>query len=114
MYEPISVASLSLKGGGQEGVGAASPRYPSCCRRPASLRIRRTLCFGCGTPRGRPQFVGHRGRHRPPPLLPLSGGGILCDNVALYFRRTVFATTCSHMRLASPFRRGIASSICAG
>src|SRR5260221_8295770 len=73
---PFSVGSLSLKGGGQEGVGAASPG----CR---SGRVHLTytinpsrlpkLCFYAT--RCPAQLPVHYGWHRPPPVLPLSGRG---------------------------------------
>jgi len=72
--------SLSLKGGGQEGVVAAASRsagFPCC---PSTIATKQGESI---------KFEGPSMRHPPPPVLPLSGGGtrrhrggLICDGCA--------------------------------
>ena len=82
---PRHLGFLPLKGGGEAGVGPASIDSQSRPPHAANVDSRDQSCL--------PEKW-----RRPPPLLPLSGGGILCGSLAFYFRRTVFATTYSHIR----------------
>src|SRR6185503_14985224 len=88
---PRHLGFLPLKGGGEAGVGPASIDSQSRPPHAANVDSRDQSCL--------PEKW-----RRPPPLLPLSGGGILCGSLAFYFRRTVFATTYSHLRSPCPPR----------
>jgi hypothetical protein len=60
------VGSLPLKGGGQEGVGSASTTLRRVATRTIHRNTRRVKAINA---------IGGSMRHRPPPVLPLSGGG---------------------------------------
>src|SRR4051794_15725073 len=68
---------LPLKGGGREGVGSASPRPLNCHQAPSPQSSGRSNLDRTDLALRRMDPGPNRRLHRPPPVLPLSGGGTL-------------------------------------